>query len=67
MTTSAATSASLFMAIELSKSNWKLAFSNGVKVRQVNVPAGHFAGLQQAIAQAKSNLGLPADAPACRL
>ena len=63
MTTSAATHSSLFMALELSKRNWKLAFSHGVKVRQVNVPAGNYAGLQQAIARAKTKLGLAADAP----
>jgi transposase len=51
------------MAVELSKRNWKLAFSNGVKIRQVNVPAGNFTGLEQTISQAKTKLGLPPDAP----
>jgi transposase len=51
------------MALELSKRNWKLAFSNGEKIRQVNIPAGDYAGVQQAVALAKSKLGLPADAP----
>src|SRR5438093_11001859 len=61
MTTVAA--AELFMALELRKRNWKLAFSNGVKVRQVNVPAGDFAGLVEQIARAKARLGLPAETP----
>ena len=61
MTTAAA--AELFMALELSQRNWKLAFSNGVKVRQVNVPAGDFAGLLEPIARAKARLGLPAETP----
>jgi hypothetical protein len=34
MTTSAAAQAALYMAMELSKRNWKLAFSNGAKIRQ---------------------------------
>jgi hypothetical protein len=34
MTTAAAPHSSLFMALELSKRNWKLAFSNGEKIRQ---------------------------------
>src|SRR5436309_6269168 len=61
MTTVAA--AALFRALELRKRNWKLAFSNGVKVRQVNVPAGDFAGLLEQIARAKARLGLPAETP----
>ena len=63
MTTSAAAQVALYMAMELSKRNWKLAFSNGTKIRQINVPAGDFAGLQQAITHAKTKLGLPAAAP----
>jgi transposase len=63
MTTSAAASAVLFMAMELSKSNWKLALSNGTKIRQVNVPAGDWTGLQQAITHARSKLGLDPSAP----
>lgn len=63
MTTSAAAPAVLYMAMELSKRNWKLAFSNGSKIRQINVPAGHCAGLQQAITHAKTKLALPTDAP----
>jgi transposase len=63
MTTSAATQGALYMAMELSKRNWRLAFSNGTKIRQINVPAGDYDGLQQAIGQAKTKLDLPADAP----
>jgi transposase len=53
---------SLFMAMELSKSKWKLAFSNGSKIRQVNVRAGDQESLQAAVAQARQKLGLNADA-----
>ena len=63
MTTSAAAQTVLYMAMELSKRNWKLAFSNGTKIRQINVPAGDFTGLHAAITHAKTKLGLPAAAP----
>ena len=44
---------SLFMAMELSNKNWKLGFSNGEKIRLVNVVAGHLNGMQSAIARSK--------------
>ena len=54
---------SLYLALELSNTNWKLAFSTGGKIRLVNVPAGAQARVLEAVALAKTKLGLPADAP----
>ena len=54
---------SLFMAMELSNKNWKLAFSNGEKVRHINVVAGDQKGLTSAIERSKEKLGLAADCP----
>lgn len=55
--------ATLYMAIELSKASWKLAFSNGgQKVRIVTVHGGSVAGVLEAVAAAKAKLGMPADA-----
>ena len=52
---------SLFMAMELSNKNWKLAFSNGEKLRYVNVMAGDQKGLRASLERSKEKLGLPAD------
>jgi|GEM_PF-2776577 len=38
-------------------------FSNGSKIRQVNVPAGDWTGLAEQLTRAKAKLGLPADTP----
>jgi len=46
------------MAMELSNKNWKLSFSDGVKVRLVNVAAGDQQGLQAAVEKARVKLGL---------
>ena len=54
---------SLYLALELSNANWKLAFSTGGKIRLVNVAAGAQARLLEAVTLAKKKLGLPADAP----
>lgn len=56
---------SLFMAMELSNKNWKLAFSNGEKSRYINVVGGDQKGLRSAIERAKAKLGLAADCPVC--
>lgn len=53
---------SLFMAMELSKKNWKLAFGDGSRERQRTIPAGKPALLLAEISKAKEKLGLPADA-----
>ena len=54
---------SLFMAMELSNKNWKLAFSNSEKVRHINVVAGNQIGLKSAIERSKEKLGLAPDCP----
>jgi len=54
---------SLFMAMELSNKNWKLAFSNGEKIRHVNVVGGDQKGLRSAIERSKEKLGLAAEGP----
>lgn len=49
------------MAMELSNKNWKLCFSNGEKLRHVNVVAADQKGLRTAIERSKEKLGLSAD------
>lgn len=51
------------MAMELSNKNWKLAFSNGEKIRHINVTAGDQEGLRTAIKRSKEKLGLAAGCP----
>jgi transposase len=53
----------LFMALELSNTNWRIAFSNGQKIRQINLTARQQDPLRMAIVTAKAKLGLSADAP----
>lgn len=62
MTTAAAIPA-VFMSLELSQRTWRLAFSNGTKIRHSQVPAGDFAGLQELSAHAKAKFGLAAETP----
>jgi transposase len=61
MTNAAARSNNLFVGIELSKTSWRLAFSDGAKIRQRTLPAGDQAALQQELAWSKQKLGLSAD------
>lgn len=51
----------LSVSLELSNSKWKLAFSDGSKIRQVTVAAGDQAGFLRALKRAKEKLGLPED------
>ena len=53
----------LYMAMELSNEEWKLAFGDGRQERLVSIPARDRDRLEKAIAKAKAKLGLPADAP----
>ncbi len=48
----------LYMALELSNTTWKVVFGDGVKSRQVSVPAGDLMKLQQAVDEAKQRFGL---------
>ncbi|MCP5086731.1 MAG: IS110 family transposase [Rhodobacteraceae bacterium] len=52
----------LYMALELSKKLWKLAFSDGKKKRLVTIKAKNLFELQEAIAKAKAKFGLAAEA-----
>ncbi|MBU0754150.1 MAG: IS110 family transposase [Planctomycetes bacterium] len=52
-------SAEMYLAIELSSKNWKLAFSNGAKDRFVSVKSGDLMTLEQSIQTAKKRLKLP--------
>lgn len=51
-------SKSLYMAMELGNKKWKLAFSNGEKIRKVTVEARDQQGLVKAVERAKEKLGL---------
>ena len=54
---------SLFMAMELSNKNWKLAFGDGSRQRYRSIEARSEAALLREVGMAKEKLGLPADAP----
>lgn len=56
-------SKSLFMAMELSKKKWKLAFGDGSREREIVMAAGAIPAFLCEIEKAKAKLGLPADAP----
>jgi transposase len=49
------------MAFELGKGKWKLAFSDGNKVRYVTIPARDLIQLSAEIAKAKAPFGLADD------
>ena len=53
----------LYMAMELSNKEWKLAFGDGHQERLVGIPARDRERLRSAIAKAKVKLGLPEAAP----
>ena len=48
----------LYMAFELSLKKWKLAFSNGEKMRTVTIDARNLAQLQEQIEKARQRFGL---------
>ena len=52
----------LYMAMELSNRSWKLAFSNGVKLRRLSVPARDRLALLEAVGVARQRLGVVAEA-----
>ncbi len=53
----------LYVAFELSAAQWKLAFSNGEKMRLVNIDARDLKQLRTAVKQAQQKLGVPKEAP----
>ena len=61
-TNDSANAPTLYMALELSKKLWKLAFSDGEKKRRVTIKAKNLLELHEAIAQAKAKFGLAAEA-----
>ena len=65
MNSEATRSETLYMAMELSNTKWKLAFTTGTQnPREVNIPARDTEAIKRAIARTKEKFGLPADAPA---
>jgi transposase len=54
---------SMYVAMELSNKNWKLAFGDGARVRERNVPARDESRLLQEVERAKEKLGLDKDIP----
>ena len=50
----------LYMAFELSNSKWKLAFSDGSKVRYVTIDARKLYQIQNEINKARKRFGLAA-------
>lgn len=61
-TNDSAITPTLYMALELSKKLWKLAFSDGEKKRVVTIKAKNLLELQEAITKAKAKFGLPMEA-----
>ena len=51
----------LYMAMELSKTKWKLAFSDGHAVRQVYVDARDLDGLVEAVAKSRKRFRMKSD------
>jgi transposase len=47
----------LYMAIELSNQTWRLAFSNGIKIRQVKIEAGETEAFNKELKKAKEHFG----------
>jgi transposase len=60
-TNNTAMAPTLYIALELSKKLWKLAFSDGEKKRHVTIKAKNLLELHEAIAQAKAKFGLAAE------
>lgn len=60
-----ANSGILYMALELSHKNWKIAFSNGAKHRIVTISARDMLGLMQEIRTAKEKLFLEEGSKVC--
>ena len=51
----------LYLALELSKKNWKLGFCISKQVKVIDVPSGDWEALQQAVKRAKQMFGVAAD------
>jgi transposase len=55
--------ASVYLAIELSNKEWKLAFGDGKQIRLIGIPARNQERLWREVARAKVKLGMKAEAP----
>jgi transposase len=53
----------LYIAFELSNKSWKLAMSNGLKIRHKSIAARDLEACLQQVQIAKSRFGLPEDSP----
>jgi len=53
----------IYVAIEMSNSQWRLAFTGGDKIRQVTITAGATAAFLEHLKTAKIKLHVNADAP----
>jgi len=53
----------LYMALELGDKKWRIAFSDGSRTRQVSIPGGDVAALEQALTKAKQRWGLAGATP----
>lgn len=62
MTDNTHSESKIYMALELSNQEWKLAFGDGRQTRQVNISAGDQARLKWAVAKAKEKFKLPEEA-----
>lgn len=54
---------SMYVAMELSNKNWKLAFGDGSRIRERNVTARDVKAFLKEVSRSKEKLGLPADTP----
>jgi hypothetical protein len=52
-------------ALELSVSKWKVAFTNGLRVRLVTIDAGDLSALEKQTASARGRLEIPDGQPRC--
>lgn len=53
----------LYVALELSNKEWKLAFGDGRQTRQISMPAREQARFWKEVAKAKEKFGLPLETP----
>lgn len=51
-------SPALYLSIEMASKEWKLTFGDGERIRQVNMPAGNLAKLEEEVVRARAKLRL---------
>lgn len=62
MTQNTHSESKVYVTLELSNKEWKLAFGDGRQARQVNMPARNVVRFWTEVAKAKEKFGLPAEA-----